>query len=386
MKRVNLALQGGGAHGAFGWGVLDKLAEDGRLDIEGLSATSSGSMNAVVYACGRMTGGLDGARAALENFWRNISEAGQLYSPLRLAPWEQALGIALEYSPAYMFFQGVTRALSPYEFNPFGFNPLRDVLAKSVDLDEVRACTCVELFICATNVRTGQPRIFRNEEVTLDAVMASACLPFLFQAVEIDGEHYWDGGYMGNPALYPLFYHTQSRDIVIVHINPIARAQLPTTALEIENRLNEVTFNSSLLRELRAIAFVAKLIEEGWLKKQYRDRLKQVLIHSVRADEAMANLGVASKLNTGWKFLCDLRDRGRAAAARWLETNFDHLVGASFDGGSAQRIPGRAAHPPGPRPCLSASTPSSPGPARPRRRCARASTSRGRQTSLSCWP
>lgn len=325
MKRVNLALQGGGAHGAFGWGVLDKLAEDGRLDIEGLSATSSGSMNAVVYACGRTTGGLGGARAALENFWRNISEAGRFYSPLRLAPWEQALGIALEYSPAYMFFQSVTRALSPYQFNPFGFNPLRDVLAKSVDLDEVRACTCVELFICATNVRTGQPRIFRNEEVTLDAVMASACLPFLFQAVEIDGEHYWDGGYMGNPALYPLFYHTQSRDIVIVHINPIARAQLPTTALEIENRLNEVTFNSSLLRELRAIAFVAKLIEESWLKEEYRDRLKQVLIHSVRADEAMANLGVASKLNTDWKFLCDLRDRGRAAAARWLETNFDHL-------------------------------------------------------------
>jgi NTE family protein len=325
IKRVNLALQGGGAHGAFGWGVLDKLAEDGRLDIEGLSATSAGSMNAVVYAYGKTTGGLDGARAALENFWRNISEAGRLYSPVRLAPWEQALGIAIEYSPAYMLFQSVTRALSPYQFNPFGFNPLREVLAKSVDLDAVHACTCVELFVCATSVRTGQPRIFRNREVTLDAVMASACLPFLFQAVEIDGEHYWDGGYMGNPALYPLIYKTQSRDIVIVHINPIVRPQLPTTPLEIEDRLNEITFNSSLLREFRAIAFVSKLIEEGWLKDEYRDRLKHVLIHSIRADEAMCGLGVASKLNTDWKFLCDLRDRGRATAAAWLDENFDHL-------------------------------------------------------------
>jgi NTE family protein len=325
VKRVNLALQGGGAHGAFGWGVLDKLAEDGRLDIEGLSATSAGSMNAVVYAYGRTSGGLDGAREALENFWRNISEAGRLYSPVHFAPWEQALGIPLEYSPTYLWFQSVARAFSPYQFNPFGFNPLREVLAKSVKLDAVHACTCVELFICATNVRTGQPRIFRNREVTLDAVLASACLPFLFQAVEIRGEHYWDGGYMGNPALYPLFYHTHSRDIVIVHINPIVRNDLPTTALEIENRLNEVTFNSSLLRELRAIDFVSKLIEEGWLKDEYRDRLKHVLIHSIRADEAMANLGVASKLNTDWQFLCELRERGRAAAERWLEDTFEHL-------------------------------------------------------------
>jgi NTE family protein len=325
IKRVNLALQGGGTHGAFGWGVLDKLVEDGRLEIEGLSATSAGSMNAVVYAYGMTTGGADGAREALEKFWRNISETGRLYSPVRAAPWEQALGLSLEYSPIYMLFQSVTRAFSPYQFNPLGFNPLRDLLAKSVDLDAVHACTCVELFISATNVRTGQPRIFRNEEVTLDAVMASACLPFLFQAVEINGEHYWDGGYMGNPALYPLFYHTQSRDIVIVHINPIVRAELPTTAPEIENRLNEITFNSSLLRELRAVAFVSRLIEEGWLKEAYRDRLKHVLIHSIRADEAMAGLGVASKFNTDWQFLCDLRDRGRAAAATWLEANFDHL-------------------------------------------------------------
>ncbi|HLB14161.1 MAG TPA: patatin-like phospholipase family protein [Burkholderiales bacterium] len=325
IKRVNLALQGGGAHGAFAWGILDKFAEDGRLDLEGLSATSAGSMNAVVYAQGRMNGGLDGAREALEKFWRDISEAGQNFSPVRASGWEAALGLGLEQSPSYILFETLTRTFSPYQFNPFNFNPLRDVLAKNVDIDAIHACSCVELFICATNVRTGQPRIFRNREVTLDAVLASACLPFLFQAVEIDGEHYWDGGYMGNPALYPFFNHTQSRDIVIAHINPILRPQLPTTASEIQNRLNEITFNSSLLRELRAIAFVTKLIEQDWLKDEYRNRLKHVLIHSIRADEALCDLTVASKFRTDWAFLCGLRDLGRAAAARWLERSFDHL-------------------------------------------------------------
>jgi NTE family protein len=325
IKRVNLALQGGGAHGAFAWGILDKFAEDGRLDIEGLSATSAGSMNAVVYAQGRMNGGLDGARAALEKFWRDISDAGQSFSPVRASGWEALLGLGLEQSPAYVLFDALTRTFSPYQFNPFNFNPLRDVLAKNVDFDAVHACRCVELFICATNVRTGQPRIFRNREVTLEAVLASACLPFLFQAVEIDAEHYWDGGYMGNPALYPLFNHTHSRDIVIAHINPIFRPQLPTTAPEIQNRLNEITFNSSLLRELRAIAFVTKLIEQDWLKDEHRDKLKHILIHSIRADESLCDLTVASKFRTDWEFLCRLRDLGRAAAARWLEASFDHV-------------------------------------------------------------
>jgi NTE family protein len=306
-RRVNLALQGGGAHGAFGWGVLDKLAEDGRLDIEGLSASSSGSMNAAVYAYGRARAGLEGAREALEAFWRNVSRVGATYT----------LGLQL--------FQPLSAAFSPAQLNPFAFNPLRELLAKSVELDTVRACTEVQLFICATNVRTGQPRIFRNPEVTLDVLMASACLPNLFPAVEVEGEHYWDGGYMGNPALYPLIYNTQSRDIVIVHINPIVRPQLPVSAPEIQNRLNEITFNSSLLRELRAIAFVTKMIEQGWLQEEYRARLKHVLIHSILADGTMSDLGAASKLRTDWGFLCDLRDRGRAAAEQWLAANFEHL-------------------------------------------------------------
>ena len=307
MKRVNLAMQGGGAHGAFGWGILDRLVEDERLDIEGLSASSSGSMNAVVYAAGRMRGGRAGAREALEKFWRSVSVAG------------------MAYMPGFLWFQNLSGAFSPAQLNPFGLNPLRDLVKDNIDLDAVRACTAVELFLCATNVGSGQPRIFRNAEITLDVLMASACLPSLFPAVEIGGQHYWDGGYMGNPALYPLIYNTASRDIVIVHINPIVRPQVPRSAAEIQNRLNEITFNSSLLRELRAIAFVTKLIEQGWLKEQYQDKLKHVLIHSIRADAAMSELGVSSKLNTDWGFLCELRDRGRDAASVWLEANFEHL-------------------------------------------------------------
>ena len=307
MKRVNLALQGGASHGAFGWGVLDWLAEDGRLDIGGVSAASAGSINAVVYAQGRINGGNEGARAALEKFWRAISEAGR------------------PYAAASMFLQPLTGLLSPYQFNPFDLNPLREVLAQNVDMEAVRACDQLELFVCATNVRSGQPRIFATRELTLDMVLASACVPHLFRAVEVGGEAYWDGGYMGNPPIYPLIYNTQSRDIVIVHINPIVRPQLPTTPAEIHNRLTEIAFNSSLIREFRAIAFVTKLIEQEWLKDEHRDKLKHVLIHSIRADDVMCDLSAASKMNTDWRFLCELRDRGRAAAAAWLERAYPHI-------------------------------------------------------------
>ncbi len=327
-KKINLALQGGGSHGAFGWGVMDRLIEDGRLDIEGITATSAGSVNAVVYAWGRMQGDRDGAREALQGFWHKVSESGSLASPL------PGFGAAMktDFNPGYLWFDALTRTLSPYQFNPFDFNPLRNVLAASVDFDALKACKCAELFLTATNVRSGQIRVFRNHEVSLDSVLASACLPVLFRAVEIDGEAYWDGGFMGNPALFPLFYHTQSRDVVIVHINPIAREELPVTAPEIQNRVNEITFNSSLLRELRVVAFVTRLIEQGWLKEEYQGRLKQVLLHAIRADDALSHLSVASKFNTEWSFLCTLRDLGRAAADAWLAENFDAIgVRASVD-------------------------------------------------------
>jgi NTE family protein len=211
---------------------------------------------------------------------------------------------------------------SPYQFNPTNFNPLRQVLEESVDFDELEKCQTTKLFLSTTNVRTGKVRVFRTEEITSDVVMASACLPMLFQAVKIGNDHYWDGGYMGNPALFPLFYHTQSRDLLVVHINPIEREELPTTAADIMNRLNEITFNSSLLKEMRAIAFVTKLIEEDWLQEKYKCKLKHLIMHSIRAEGVLSDLSVASKFNTDWYFLLYLRDLGRDEAGKWLKQNF----------------------------------------------------------------
>jgi len=325
-KTVNLALQGGGAHGAFAWGVMDRFLEDGRIEIEGISATSAGTLNAIAYGWGAMRGGPEGAREALEDLWREVSRAGALYSPVRQLPLDRSWPGAMAFSGlTFGLFSAWTRLLSPYQFNPLDFNPLREMLRNCIDFEELVRCDCVDLFVSATNVRTGQVRVFRNEEITPEVVLASACLPDLFQAVEIDGEHYWDGGYMGNPSLFPLFYYTKSRDIVIVHINPLRREKIPKTAAEIENRLNEITFNASLLKELRAIAFVVKLLEEQWLRDERRGELKHVLVHSIRADEALKDLGVATKFVSDWAFLTDLRDRGRETAARWLEENYEHI-------------------------------------------------------------
>lgn len=323
---LNLALQGGGAHGAFAWGVLDALLEDGRIGIEGVSGTSAGAMNAAVYAYGNMTGGADGARQALHDFWRDMSIAGDAFSPVRQLPWENWLGpYSMDASWTYNYFDTLTRTFSPYEWNPFNFNPLRDIVEKAVDFEALHACSSTKLFISATNVRTGKVKIFTQADVTLDAVMASACLPFIYKAVEIDGKHYWDGGYTGNPALFPFFYRCKSRDVMVVHINPMERAEVPMSAPDIMNRINEISFNASLVREFRAIDFVTKLLDEEWLKPEYRNRLKKILVHSIRSDDALADLSVASKFDLGWGFLQDLRDRGREEARLWLEANFDRL-------------------------------------------------------------
>ncbi len=330
-KPINLALQGGGAHGAFAWGVIDRLLEDGRIAIEAISATSAGAMNAAVLAYGFAIGGADGARAKLEEFWHETSRAGELYSPVRSFPWEKWLnGHSMEQSPSFAMFEAMTRVFSPYQLNPFDFNPLRDVLVRVIDFD--RLCRCNEttrLYISATNVRTGKIRVFHNQEMSPDAILASACLPYIFKAVEIDGEHYWDGGYMGNPAIFPLIYHSKSKDVVLIHINPIERAKLPTTSSEIFNRINEISFNSSLMREMRAIAFVTKLIDDGALDENTYSRMR---IHAVRSDADMSALSVASKLNPDWDFLRHLRDVGRNRAAEWLGSNFDKLgVESSVD-------------------------------------------------------
>ncbi len=321
-KPVNLALQGGGAHGAFTWGVLDRLLEDERIEIEAISGTSAGAMNAAVIADGIMRDGPDGARSALAEFWKAVSEAGR-NSPIQRTPIDVFMGNwSLDNSPSYLFFDLLNRVASPYQLNPLNVNPLRDLIASHVDFDRVRACDKVKVFISATNVETGRVKVFRRDELTADAVMASACLPFMFQAVEIDGVPYWDGGYMGNPVLFPFFNACASQDVVIVQINPVERKGTPGTAREILNRVNEITFNSSLLREFRAINFVSRLIEEGKLGP---DEYRHVLVHRIMADDDLKPLGASSKLNAEWAFLTHLHDIGYRAATEWLDAHYDAL-------------------------------------------------------------
>lgn len=322
-KHINLALQGGGAHGAFTWGVLDRLLEDGRLHFEAISGTSAGAMNAVVMADGyHRQGGRDGARNALENFWREISVIGE-FSPIRRSPLDMLMGSwSLDHSIGYMAFDMMSRLISPYELNPGNYNPMRDLLERSIDFDRLKSCDAISLYISATNVYTGRPRIFERHELTLDMVMASACLPFLFQAVMIDGEPYWDGGYCGNPALFPFFYNSTSDDVLLIQINPIERHDLPNNATEILNRVNEITFNSSLLAELRSVDFVTRMLDEGLLDPK---RYRRILMHRIDADQALNALGASSKLNAEWDFFVHLRDLGSQQAEEWLERCFDNI-------------------------------------------------------------
>ncbi|SOE17741.1 NTE family protein [Hoeflea halophila] len=324
-KMINLALQGGGSHGAFAWGVLDRLLDETDIGFEGLSGTSAGAVNAVVLAHGMMSGGRKGAQEALENFWRRTSHGGSVWSPMHHLPQIEIPGMEVFNAASYAVLDTLTRTFSPYELNPFDVNPLRDLLMDTVDFDGLREHCDIKLFLSATNVRSGRVRVFKTGEVSVDVVMASACLPFLYKAVEIGNEHYWDGGYMGNPVLFPFFYECDSRDVMIVHINPMERHDLPMTAPEILNRINEISFNSSLIDEMRAINFVTRLIEEDWLKEEHKGKLKHILVHSVRSDEALANLPVSSKFDVRWSFLTDLRDRGRAEAENWLKTNRDAI-------------------------------------------------------------
>ncbi|MDX1434165.1 MAG: patatin-like phospholipase family protein [Gammaproteobacteria bacterium] len=321
-KPVNLALQGGGAHGAFTWGVLDRMLEDGRVCIEGISGTSAGAMNAVVAADGLMAGGNEGARAALRRFWRAVADAAHL-SPIRRSPIDVFMGNwSLDTSPSFLFFDLLSRVASPYALNPFSYNPILDLLVEQVDFARVQACDRMKIFVSATNVETGRIRVFERGEVTAQSVMASACLPFLFQAVEIDGVPYWDGGYMGNPALFPFFHRCVSDDIVIVQVNPVTRPGTPRSAREILNRINEITFNASLLRELRAIEFVTRLIDQGRLEAGAYHRIR---VHLIEGGEALRAFEASSKLNAEWSFLELLFNLGREATDAWLERHVDDI-------------------------------------------------------------
>jgi NTE family protein len=310
------------------------LLEEEDIEIEGISATSAGAMNAAALKHGWMTGGNTGARDALARFWLKLSGLDGFFSDaimewLRaVSPSPSVISRALELNPAALASEAITRVLSPYQFNPANYHPLRGIVDDMLDYGHVCATSGPKLFVTATNVRTGKPRVFQGKEITTDAILASACLPTLYQAIEIDDhrtgkrEAYWDGGYMGNPALYPLFYRTKCPDIVIVHINPIHREELPRSSQEILNRINEISFNASLLRELRNVDFVNRLIERGVIAK---GAMKQNHIHSVSDDSLMIQLGIASKMTPNRALLLQLKDAGRAAMDGFLARNLRHI-------------------------------------------------------------
>src|SRR6202140_4389483 len=323
-KRINLALQGGGAHGAFTWGVLDQLLGDERLAIEGISGTSAGAVNAVMLADGLTRGGRDEAQKRLAGFWRAASSSARPPA-LQRALMERLLSFTpLEGTPVQAWFDAMSRYFSPYDVNPLNINPLKDLFDRFVDFEALRANADLQVFISATNVQTGRVRIFPREKITADAVMASACLPELFHAVEIDGVPYWDGGYLGNPVIFPFFGTTESEDVLVVQINPLVRQKTPTSAGEIMNRLNEITFNSPLIAKYRAMEFVARLIDQGRLPRgtgpgQYR----RINVHRIVLDRFGKELDASSKLTTDYDFFEMLRVNGKRAARRFLDEHFD---------------------------------------------------------------
>ena len=270
--RINLALQGGGAHGAFTWGVLDRLLEDGGVDIAAVCGTSAGAMNGVALVYGLARGGPAEGAGRLARFWSTVAERAR-FSLLQPTPLDRAMSVGdMDFSPGWLIWDAMSRTVSPYVANPANINPLAEVLDEVIDFAWLREHHTVPLFVCATNVKSGKIRVFDCHEISAKAILASACLPFLYQAVEIDGENYWDGGFMGNPPLYPLIYQTDCEDVLIVQINPIKVEEVPTTAPEIMDRMNELSFNSSLMREMRAIAFVKKLLDEERVPRgRYKD-------------------------------------------------------------------------------------------------------------------
>jgi NTE family protein len=324
-RRINLALQGGGTHGAFTWGALDRLLEEERIEFDGLSGTSAGAINGAILALGLLEGGRQGAKDALNRFWRALG-AKFAVSPMKATPFEKALwGWDLKYSLAWNAFDTMTRVMSPYQLNPFPmeFNPLRKALDQSLDLARLREDkNAIRLFISATNVRTGKPKVFKRAEITVDALLASACLPNVFKAVEIDGEAYWDGGYLGNPALWPLYHERMAADIVLVQLNPLLRPELPTTTSDIMNRLNEISFNASLMSEMRAIDFVQRMLEAGRLEQP---RYRRLFLHAIEDEERMRAFKLSTKFNGDWDFLQTLRDYGWEAADLFIRESLDKV-------------------------------------------------------------
>jgi len=322
-KKIDLALQGGGAHGAFTWGVIDRLLDDERIEIDGICGTSAGAMNGVLTAYGLLKGGRNLAKHCLVKFWYKISQVGKT-SPLQPSFLDKLLSKGnMDFSPGYRAFSLTTETLAPAQFNPFGFNPLETILKSVIDFEELKKMHPPRLFVCATNVKTCEARVFGPEEITLKSVLASACLPYMYQAVEIDGNYYWDGGFMGNPPLWPLIEHTQDTDdILLIQINPIHINHVPSTVEEIKDRINEISFNSSLLHEIKYIQLQQEILK----KYNIRDyQLHEIRLHNIKADPYLSELNLSSKFNTSWDYLMYLKELGYKACSEWLETHYDKI-------------------------------------------------------------
>ena len=325
-KRINLALQGGGAHGAFTWGVLDQLLSDDRIAIEGISGTSAGAVNAVMLADGLCRGGREEAQKRLADFWRAASSTGILPAMQRAVMQRLLWFTPLEGTPVQAWFNAVSQYFSPYDINPLNINPLKDLIESFVDFEKLRADADLQLFISATNVQTGRVRIFPREKITAEMVMASACLPTIFRAVEIDGVPYWDGGYLGNPVIFPFFRATTTEDVLVVQINPLVRQATPTSSSEIINRINEITFNSSLISEYRAIDFVARLIDQGRLPRGTgKGEYRRINIHRILLDRFGTHFDAYSKMSTDYDFFQMLQVSGKRAARRFLDDHFNDI-------------------------------------------------------------
>lgn len=318
-RKVNLALQGGGSHGAFTWGVLDRLLEEKSLEITGVSGTSAGAMNAIALADGLSRDGPKGARAELSALWEAIGRMPGIAELCYSVGFGERFN--LDYSPVYLFFDALSRIWSPYQLNPLNHHPVRTLLAESIDFERLRHNDTICVFLCATNVRTGRRKVFSKAELSVDAVLASACLPLMFQAVEIDGQAYWDGGYTGNPALAPLFWETPVDDIIIIGINPLTRPELPQTARDIIDRINEISFSSALFLELEAVEKVLALPGRDHVDHPLKNRHPR--LHAIHAETELREFGASSKLNSELRFLRHLHAIGRRAAAAWIDDHLD---------------------------------------------------------------
>ena len=329
IKKVGIALQGGGAHGAFTWGVLDRLLEADYIVADAMCGTSAGAVNAVVCAYGLHVGGPAKAKEMLETLWRRVAQAGSFFQP---STYDKLFsGGDIHNSPGYIWFNNMTQYMSPYNFNPLNYNPLRDILTDLIDFKELHMYSKKKLFICATNVKTNRAKIFSNKDITVDSVLASACLPQLFQAVNIDGEYYWDGGYMGNPPIFPLITNTNLHDIVLIKINSINIGSVPTTARDIADRVNEISFNSSLINEMKLIHYRNELLRNGILKTDDKAN-REIFVHTISGYDALSQLSYSSKMNTSWEFLLTLKERGRQTASKWLETDYKQVgIKSTFD-------------------------------------------------------